>query len=563
MNKLLYTFFLGYTLLYGGNLLSQRKVADSPRGNGLVDASSYFPGREEYSTPAQNGEENTTLIYGEIINPDSLSPLSLKIIPYYISPRTTFLQEELMLSPVKGEFYDGVMNPRTKKFETQILLSDRPGYLSLFLGNRPLLEDYLVLPGDSVKLKLDLSRNAIIFAGKNQDFYEAQFALKRLDQRREFDSPRQLIIPETSSLLTRPGSREKIDYFRGKFGAELLILKPGKESLHYLIAQADQAEDILKPKLEILDFYQPKLSPKNWDLLRAEVYGNFYYSILSTFRKFHYPYVENKFSAKDREHYRQRLTDLLTQLRNLEFDSQSKLISAAFLDLELERLILNALWKNRSFLELVQENHSGELADRLQAAYLSNYLASHTGQEEILLNYLSKTESSPWKDRIENLKRATIPGESIEEAQLISLSGDTVSVSELPDQPTLVYFYFSSCGHSASYFKNYLFPLYQELEAEGIKLIAISVDEDAHLWKERISKYSDPSIPNFNLRGLSKERWKELYEITSFPRVMLLDRDSRILSFDIKPLGETKEELLREFRKKFNDELSTNTITSL
>ncbi|HAS57921.1 MAG TPA: hypothetical protein DCS64_05390, partial [Algoriphagus sp.] len=378
-----------------------------------------------------------------------------------------------------------------------------------------------------------------------------------------FDSPRQLIIPETSSLLTRTGSQEKIDYFRGRFGAELLILKPGKESLHYLIGQADQAVDILKPKLEILDFYQPKLSPKNWDLLRAEVYGNFYYSILSTFRKFHYPYVEHKFSAKDREHYRQRLTDLLTQLRNLEFDSQSKLISAAFLDLELERLILNALWENRSFLELVQENHSGELADRLQAAYLSNYLASHTEQEEILLNYLSKTESSPWKDRIENLKRATIPGEPIEEAQLISLSGDTVFVSELPDQPTLVYFYFSTCGHSASYFKNYLFPLYQELEAEGIKLIAISVDEDSDLWKERISKYSDPSIPNFNLRGISKERWKELYEITSFPRVMLLDRDSRILSFDIKPLGETKEELLQEFRKKFNDELSTNTNTSL
>ncbi|WP_222116011.1 thioredoxin-like domain-containing protein, partial [Algoriphagus algorifonticola] len=117
--------------------------------------------------------------------------------------------------------------------------------------------------------------------------------------------------------------------------------------------------------------------------------------------------------------------------------------------------------------------------------------------------------------------------------------------------------------HSASYFKNYLFPLYQELEAEGIKLIAISVDEDSDLWKERISKYSDPSIPNFNLRGISKERWKELYEITSFPRVMLLDRDSRILSFDIKPLGETKEELLQEFRKKFNDELSTNTNTSL
>ncbi|QYH38471.1 hypothetical protein GYM62_06530 [Algoriphagus sp. NBT04N3] len=563
MKKILFTCFLALLCLVGSEFTCWSQVVDSPPGNGLVDASSLHPGREEYSTPAQKGEENYTLIYGEIINPDSLGPLSLKITPYYISPRTTFLQEELLLDPINGEFYDGVVNPRTRKFDTRISLSDRPGYLSLFLGNRPLLEDYLVLPGDSIKLKLDLSKNAIIFAGKNQDFYEAQFALKRLDQRREFDSPRQLIIPETSSLLTRPGSREKIDYFRGKFGAELLILKPGKESLHYLIAQADQAEDILKPKLEILDFYQPKLSPKNWDLLRAEVYGNFYYSILSTFRKFHYPYVENKFSAKDRERYRQRLTELLTRVGNLEFDSQSKLISAAFLDLELERLILNALWKNRSFLELVQENHSGELADRLQAAYLSNYLASHTGQEEILLNYLSKTESSPWKDRIENLKRATIPGEPIEDAQLISMSGDTLNVSDLPNQPTLVYFYFSTCAHSASYFKNYLFPLYQELEAEGIKLIAISVDEDSDLWKERIFKYSDPSIPNFNLRGLSKERWKELYEITSFPRVMLLDRDSRILSFDIKPLGETQKELLQEFRKKFNDELSTKTNTSL
>lgn len=613
--SLCFLLFLGYSPL------SMSQVADSPTGIDLVSVDSQSPGREEYSTPAHPLElgfwidgldqedcldslasssfhsiasleidggpvlsqkskvstlkrdgklglgeypnQNTVLIHGELINPDSLGPLSLKITPYYFSPRTTFLQEEVLVRTEKGEFYDGVMNPRTKKFETRVPLSDRPGYLSLFLGSRPLLEDYLVLPGDSIKVKLDLSRSIVVFAGKNKDFYEAQYALKRLDQRRVFDSPRQLIIPESSSLLSRPGSQEKIDYFRGRFGAELLILQPGKESLDYLIDQANKTEEILGPKLEMLDFFKAKLSPSEWDLLRAEVYSSFYYSIFSTFRKFHYPYVQNKFGAEDQESYRQRIVELMDSVGDLEFDYESKLISASFLDLELERLILTALWEKRSFIELVEENHSGELADRLQAAYLSNYLASHTGQEEILLNYLSQTEFSPWKDRIENLKRATIPGEVIEEAKLISLTGDTILVSELSEEPSLVYFYFSTCSHSASYFKNYLFPLYEELKSEGIKLIAISVDENPDLWKERISKYSDPSIPNYNLRGLSKERWKELYEITSFPRVMFLDSQSRIQSFDIKHLGETQDELLREFRKKFSDVITTKTNNTL
>ncbi|WP_165967552.1 TlpA family protein disulfide reductase [Algoriphagus formosus] len=511
--------------------------------------------------------DKPVLLYGELLNPDSLGPLSITVTPFYVAPRSTFLQEEVVIQPVKGEFYDGVMNGRTEKFETVFQLSDRPAYVSMVLGNRVLLDEYLVLPEDSIKLKLDLSRNTLVFAGKNRDFYEAQFAIKRLDHWRAFDSPRQLIIPESSKLLQRPGSQEKIEFFKGRFGSELLILQPGKESLDYLISQAEKGRELLAPQFEVLDFYREKLSVEQLDLLKAEIYGRFYFGILSTFRKFHYPYVENRFEEEDRLLYRQRLQELVDRIGEEEFLKESQLISAGFLDLELERLILEALWENRSFLELVQEKHSAEFADRLQAAYLSNYLASHTGQAEILLDYLTETESYPWRDRLEKLKSATIPGDPLEDAELISLSGDSLQVSELPAQPTLVYFYFSTCAHSANYFNNYLFPVYQALKNQNVHLIAISVDEDVDLWKGRIDKYSHPSIPNYNLRGISKQRWKELYEINSFPRVMFLDEESRIRSFDIRPLGETKEELLQELQKKFlhdqSQQINSTTKTNI
>src|SRR5690606_26344586 len=119
-------------------------------------------------------------------------------------------------------------------------------------------------------------------------------------------------------------------------------------------------------------------------------------------------------------------------------------------------------WERRPFLEVVDGEYQGEVADRLRAAYLSNYLTVLRDQESILSRFLEATHSSPWKERIINLKRAHVPGDKVLPIKLLGLNGAKFTRDDLIGRPTLLYFYFSTCSHSAKYFKEYLFPLYQD-----------------------------------------------------------------------------------------------------
>ena len=60
---------------------------------------------------------------------------------------------------------------------------------------------------------------------------------------------------------------------------------------------------------------------------------------------------------------------------------------------------------------------------------------------------------------------------------------------------------------------------------------------------------------NVNLRGQSKKRWKEIYEIHGYPKIMFLDRNAHILSFDIRNLGTDQESLISEFMTLYKSEL--------
>ncbi|WPR77943.1 TlpA disulfide reductase family protein [Algoriphagus sp. NG3] len=115
-----------------------------------------------------------------------------------------------------------------------------------------------------------------------------------------------------------------------------------------------------------------------------------------------------------------------------------------------------------------------------------------------------------------------------------TLAGDTVMLADVVDQPTLLYFYFSTCTHSANYFKRYLWPLYQELaDKEGFQLVGISADSDPDLWQSALTDYSSPELTNLRMTEDALDSWIDTYEIVGFPRAFLLDSDGTIRAFKI------------------------------
>lgn len=502
------------------------------------------------------------LIYGELINPDSLGPIQLTFTPYYLDPKSAFLRQEFHIVPKKGEFFDGVMNPMSKKFTVELNLVDRPGYFSLDIKNRPILENYLISPGDSLKISIDLSLMEVLFAGEHAAFYEAQYAIKREQKRHAFNSPRQLVTSRDSPMLHKPENLAKMEKFKGQFGAQMLILEPGTESLDYLLEGLENPGMVLESQLKILGSFAARLSSEQYDLLKAKIYCDLYAGAFSTYRKFYHPMVERKFEETDRELYRERIQKLVDWAKGMEFLPTTQLVSAPFLDMALETTILTGIWGRRPFLDVVEVEYQGEVADRLRAGYLSHYLTALRDGESIIPRFLEATSSSPWKERITNLKQSHVPGDQILPIDLVSLDGGEFTRDDLLGRPTLLYFYFSTCAHSANYFQNYLFPLYQDTKELDYQLIAISVDKDPELWKSRIDKYSDASILNLNLRGDDLDRWVSYYEIYGYPKTMMLDQNGRILSFDIRKAGMTYQSFHGDFLDLYNSAVPTSTFSA-
>jgi cytochrome oxidase Cu insertion factor (SCO1/SenC/PrrC family) len=235
-----------------------------------------------------------------------------------------------------------------------------------------------------------------------------------------------------------------------------------------------------------------------------------------------------------------------------EFRMESKLVSADYLDLQVEKLSLLALIDQVSYLDLIDARFDGELADRLKASFLTRNLRRYPEPEKMIGQYLKEMKSEPWKERIRTLGESTIPGSSLIALELEDTEGNILTSEVLKDNLTLLYFYFSTCVHSAHYFQDMLWPMYQDLAKEkGVQLIAVSVDKDRSLWLNNIPKYSNPQISNYRLTEKSKQEFVQFYEVSGYPRTFLIDSNREIVAFglDRSAYSKFEEDFLKHLSK--------------
>jgi peroxiredoxin len=514
---------MGQLCLHASSLKAQNKVVESP------------PRQEG----AMSSAHRVALIYGEISNPDSLGPLILTSSPFFVDAKSNFGKKIDELETFPGNLFDGVMNPMVRKFSAIVPLGDRPGYFSLSVGTRMLLDQFLVLPGDSLKINLNLAGFEISFAGENAWFYEAQYASKREIDRTKFDDPRQLVLSSKSTIMTRDSNQELIEKEAGKFGSELTV-KGGKASLEEALEKLSSAETELASSLELLGFYTRHLNPDQMDLLKLELYSQYYFGKLNTIRNFHYEKLDSYFDAEEKSAFMDQLAQAMDQIPEDRFMEASKLVSASYLDMAIEKTILESLLRRSGFKAQVMQDYQGELAERLMAGFLSRYLGQYPNPEAVIEDYLPAMDIDPWKSRVFSLRNAHVPGQEIRDMDMIDLEGNAVTSAVFEGKPTVLYVYFSTCNHSAEYFQSFLYPMYEELQAKGYRLIALSVDEDEALWRSGISRYSNTELLNLNISGDDREALIYQYEIFSYPKTILLDGQGKVLSFNIQ--GNTEAE---------------------
>lgn len=223
----------------------------------------------------------------------------------------------------------------------------------------------------------------------------------------------------------------------------------------------------------------------------------------------------------------------------------------------LKWLKLRSIETGLSLRQEVLEEFRGESQNRLMATLVKEELARGNFDLGYLDEVLPQLSKGQWKTYLQGLQSSLKLGVPLQSVTFETLEGGSLSLEELTGEPTLFYFYFSTCAHSANYFDRFLWPIYQETAKQaGYRLLAVSIDDDPELWKSSIQEYSDPSLVNLNLPKSENKNWLDHYRITAFPRTILLDSKGRLLSLNLT--GEDYE----NYKSNLLEYLNPSTISS-
>lgn len=153
--------------------------------------------------------------------------------------------------------------------------------------------------------------------------------------------------------------------------------------------------------------------------------------------------------------------------------------------------------------------------------------------------WVDRTYKEKIEKRVHELRKNLI-GEIAPEIQLPSLEDQNkfISLHSLPQKYVIVYFYEPTCGFCAKETPK-LVALYKTLRTQNVEVYAVNTDYNRKLWKEYVQEKGMNWInvwDGVEMKVDGKERvfsidskWKDDYDISSTPRIYLLNAEKIII----------------------------------
>ena len=170
---------------------------------------------------------------------------------------------------------------------------------------------------------------------------------------------------------------------------------------------------------------------------------------------------------------------------------------------------------------------------------LDFYQASKTmGHDAVLVHILETyylSERADWIDTVALKKmkeevallKPNLIGQPAPPLNLLDTLMNPVNVLDLPDDFVVLFFYDPECGVCKKK-TPVLLDAYYELKDLGAEVVAVCVPTDTERWKEYIK---EGALDWINLADpFRRSNFRAEYDIRSFPRVFVLDKDRKIIA---------------------------------
>ncbi|PZX59354.1 thioredoxin-like protein [Algoriphagus ratkowskyi] len=538
MKKVLLICLLGYLCLPISTLTAQ--VAESPPETDLVD-NSGLTGQEGESSSASEGTESV-LIYVELAKKGKLDTLTFETFPFHVSTlHPNYRQKEEFVVGRRGSFFEGINPAVDQLFLFESVDFERAGYISIKRGEEPILENYLVFPGDSIKVQINEAGNRISFAGPDGDLFAVQYQMALAAEQRRFSLPSQMMTDDPEEFLNRDDYRERYRTAKTNFGGHMELVGFGEEEKVRILELWEMNLEEL-PEWNVLDSFRSRISSEAFDLLRADLIGKYRAGLL---RKFRTEMYDRAVITRD-SLFVAELNDLFASeflLPDPGLSDQAKNLSSGWLSYKYEQAYLKALTSNSSFTKGVMADFDGELRGKIYLKFLMDKFQQIPTKTAFIERIAAFMATADQVGQLEEYSSKYISGVPVADFQFTDSMGRMYSKADFTDQVLVFYFWSTGCGASENFYKETFDQLAQEYQgSDRVELVAVNASATEEIWEKGLKSgnYTSEKLLNLYL-GAEAAQWKSQYNIHLFPQLMMLDGKGS--NVEILYLGQSTESI--------------------
>ncbi|MBE9170949.1 SCO family protein [Pleurocapsales cyanobacterium LEGE 06147] len=438
-----------------------------------------------------------------------------------------------------GTLYDGAYGTVWSRIS---IPSKRPGYLSLYLDDYPVIQNFLAFPTDSIHLVIDKNAGQKIFTGPSYALYELQDRLHTLLEQCMKQAGISIHHREGEEVFAHPDIQEAFIKNQQLFGPKLRLTKIDVAEMLHALALEMEEESFTRELERLILFYHKKMPDAVLDFLQAQTLADYFLSKVGRLQTL-VNYAGDSLREKGMiEEFIRQME--LGKSMPLKFGSDLP-FAEKVLELKLK---LAALESN--LMEKSLENYLADLKPGLERDLMISKLVfqriklgkGRHGQ----LDSLQKLIAHPiLGDKLQIFISHIQPGQPVGSFDFIDEQGEKVSLDQFRGKTLLINTYFTGCSASSSYYHRVLSKLESGLEdQDGLVLISISADRSREKWETGIGsgRYNSESwIRLFSgEQGYSHPFFRK-YLISSAPRPLLVDPEGNLIA--IQELYQNPERL--------------------
>jgi len=501
------------------------------------------------SPPATVGPENApapVVVYGELLGYEEGDSITVKF-QEHLFDETSKVPAPTVIKPEweAGGVFKGVHPGIGKIFRLSTPTFQSPGYLSIRNGRTGYLDNYLVEPGDSIKVSINKLNFTLSFSGPAAEKFNLQRALDQ--QVATFfgngSSKANLLV----SQKLRPEQEETLKVTQASFGRQVKAILSFEQALGALKVDAKRLDGTMIRT--ITRSYSPVVPEQFLALVETEYLSRMRLPLVSTFYRHYFRVIKQSGNSPLAKEYEKFYADYLQPMEDLSAYVAGMEQSFSYLDLMAQLMKIKAKIMGETAPDLISDIPHGELREALLTRYFLEKRNLVIAGPETLGDLLPSIAQEPYRSILTELYYRHSSGEKLEPFTFQDLQGKPRRLEEFSNKVILMDFWFSGCKACINMNTDILQKLAERYAGqEDFVMLSISSDRKEELWKRshHSGKYAPESSVHLNTGSEGGQHpFLKHYNIHLYPHLMLVGKNGQLIQSGMyKPTHESVAELI-------------------